>query len=162
MINIIAAVSKNDVIGDNNSLIWNIPEDMKRFKSITTGKTVVMGRKTYESIGKVLPNRRNIIISRNSDYSVDNAEIVNSLEDALSICSKNEEIYVIGGGEIYNQTIDIADNIYLTYIDKEFSGDTKFPKISDKFVRCLKQDFHENGLTYSFINYVRLNKKATL
>lgn len=163
MINIIAAVSKNNVIGDKNSLIWNIPRDMKRFKTLTTGKTVVMGRKTYESIGKLLPNRRNIIITRKSDYNVEGAEVVNSIISALKICSPSEEIFIIGGGEIYNQVIsmDIADNIYLTYIDEYFEGDTNFPLIGDKYVRCLKRDYHENGLSYSFINYVKLNEKVT-
>ena len=135
MISIIVATSKNRVIGNNNSLIWKLPADLKRFKQITTDNTIVMGRKTYESIGKPLPNRRNIIITRDTNYLVDNCEVVNSLEEALMLC--NNECFIIGGGEIYKQSIDISDKIYLTLVQEDFEGDEK------------------NAHKYSFIDYER-------
>jgi dihydrofolate reductase len=158
MINIIVATSKNRVIGNNNSLIWKLPADLKRFKQITTGSTVVMGRKTYESIGKPLPNRRNIIITRDTNYLVDNCEIVNSLEEALMLC--NNDCFIIGGGEIYKQSIDIADKIYLTLVQEDFEGDTYFPEIGKEWTKVIREDFEpdeKNAHKYSFINYEKYN-----
>lgn len=158
MINIIVATSKNRVIGNNNSLIWKLPADLKRFKQITTGNTVVMGRKTYESIGKPLPNRRNIIITRDTNYLVDNCEIVNSLEEALMLC--NNDCFIIGGGEIYKQSIDIADKIYLTLVQEDFEGDTYFPEIDKEWTKVFREDFEpdeKNAHKYSFINYEKYN-----
>ena len=156
MINIIVATSKNRVIGNNNSLIWKLPADLKRFKQITTGNTVVMGRKTYESIGKPLPNRRNIIITRDTNYLVDNCEIVNSLEEALMLC--NNDCFIIGGGEIYKQSIDIADKIYLTLVQEDFEGDTYFPEIGKEWTKVFREDYEgdeKNEHKYSFIDYER-------
>ena len=158
MINIIVATSKNRVIGNNNSLIWKLPADLKRFKQITTGSTVVMGRKTYESIGKPLPNRRNIIITRDTNYLVDNCEIVNSIEEALMLC--NNDCFIIGGGEIYKQSIDIADKIYLTLVQEDFEGDTYFPEIGKEWTKVIREDFEpdeKNAHKYSFINYEKYN-----
>lgn len=156
MISIIVATSKNRVIGNNNSLIWKLPADLKRFKQITTGNTVVMGRKTYESIGKPLPNRRNIIITRDTNYLVDNCEVVNSLEEALMLC--NNDCFIIGGGEIYKQSLDIADKIYLTLVQEDFEGDTYFPEIGKEWTKVSREDFEEdekNAHKYSFIDYER-------
>ena len=158
MISIIVATSKNRVIGNNNSLIWKLPADLKRFKQITTGSTVVMGRKTYESIGKPLPNRRNIIITRDTNYLVDNCEIVNSLEEALMLC--NNDCFIIGGGEIYKQSIDIADKIYLTLVQEDFEGDTYFPEIGKEWTKVFREDFEpdeKNVHRYSFIDYEKYN-----
>jgi len=152
MIRIIAAMSKNRVIGDSNALIWHLPEDLKRFRQLTTGNVIVMGRKTYESIGKPLPNRRNIIITRDLDYSAEGCEVVSSLEEALLL--SNSDCFIIGGGEIYRQAIDIADRIYLTLIDKEFEGDTSFPEIKD-WVEVSCEDFSNDDFKYSFIQYER-------
>ena len=154
MINIIAAMSKNRVIGDANTLIWHLTEDLKRFRLLTTDNTIVMGRKTYESIGRPLPNRRSIIITRDTDYSVDGCEVVNSLEEALLL--SNSDCFIIGGGEIYRQAIDIADRIYLTLIDKEFEGDTSFPEIKD-WVEISCEDFATDDFAYSFIEYERFS-----
>ena len=154
MIKIIVAMSKNRVIGDSNTLIWHLPEDLKRFKELTTGNTIVMGRKTYESIGKPLPNRRSIIITRDTEYSVDGCEVVNSLEEALLL--SNSDCFIIGGGEIYRQAIDIADRIYLTLINKEFEGDTSFPELKD-WVEVSKKDFSNDNFEYSFIEYERFS-----
>lgn len=156
MINIIVATSKNRVIGNNNSLIWKLPADLKRFKQITTDNTIVMGRKTYESIGKPLPNRRNIIITRDTNYLVDNCEVVNSLEEALMLC--NNECFIIGGGEIYKQSIDIADKIYLTLVQEDFEGDTYFPEIGKEWTKVFREDYEgdeKNEHKYSFIDYER-------
>jgi len=152
MIKIIVAMSKNRVIGDSNTLIWHLPEDLKRFRQLTTGNTIVMGRKTYESIGKPLPNRRSIIITRDPDYSVEGCEVVNSLEEALLL--SNNDCFIIGGGEIYRQAIDIADRIYLTLINKEFEGDTSFPELKD-WVEISYEDFDNDDFEYSFIQYER-------
>ena len=154
MIKIIVAMSKNKVIGDSNNLIWHLPEDLKRFKQLTTGNTIVMGRKTYESIGRPLPNRRNIIITRDLNYFVDGCEVVNSLEEALLL--SNNDCFIIGGGEIYRQAIDISDKIYLTLIDKEFEGDTTFPEIGEWHeLSC--ESFNNDEFDYSFIEYERFS-----
>jgi dihydrofolate reductase len=154
MIKIIVATSKNNVIGNNNSLIWNLPADLKRFKELTTHNNIVMGRKTYESIGRALPNRRNIIVTRDKDYNVDNCDVVNSIEEALLLC--NNDCFIIGGGEIYKQTLPIADMIYLTEINSIFEGDTFFPTIDNDWVEVSRESFEtEEGLGYSFINYER-------
>ena len=152
MINIIVAMSKNRVIGNANTLIWHLPEDLKRFKQLTTGNTIVMGRKTYESIGRPLPNRRSIIITRDTNYKVDGCEVVNSLEEALELSNNN--CFIIGGGEIYRQALDKADRIYLTRINKDFEGDTTFPEIGDWYESDC-QEFKNDQFEYSFIQYER-------
>ena len=156
MVKIIAAISKNRVIGNNNSLIWNLPNDLKRFKQLTSGNPVVMGRKTYESIGRPLPNRRNIIITRNNDLSVENCEVVNSLAQALLLCNNN--CFIIGGGEIYKQSISAADKLYITIVDENFKGDTFFPEIDKSWLEVSREEFQsdeKNNHNYSFIEYER-------
>ena len=156
MVKIIVATSKNKVIGDSNSLIWHLPADLKRFKELTTGNTIVMGRKTYESIGRPLPNRRNIIITRDVKYDVEGCEVVNSLEEALMICNNN--CFIIGGGEIYKQSMSIADQIYLTLVHEDFEGDTEFPEIGSEWKMVTSQDFEpdeKNKHKYSFIEYMK-------
>jgi dihydrofolate reductase len=158
MIKIIVATSKNGVIGNDNSLIWHLPADLKHFKNLTTNNTIVMGRKTYESIGKALPNRRNIIITRQEDYNPEDCEVVSSLEEALLLCAEN--CFIIGGGQIYKQSIDMADKIYLTLIDEEFEGDTYFPEIGTEWHAVSKIDKEpddKNKHRYSFIEYERYN-----
>ena len=154
MIKIIVAISRNRVIGNNNQLIWSLPADLKRFKQMTTGNPVVMGRKTYESIGKPLPNRRNIIITRDNEYKAEGCEIVNSLEEALMLC--NNDCFIIGGGEIYKQSMGLADKIYLTIVNEDFEGDTFFPEIGSEWIKVNRED-HEpdekNKYKYSFIEY---------
>lgn len=156
MIKIIVATSKNKVIGDSNNLIWYLPADLKRFKELTTGNPIVMGRKTYESIGRPLPNRRNIIITRDFKYDVEGCEVVNSLEEALMICNNN--CFIIGGGEIYKQSMSIADQIYLTLVHEDFEGDTEFPEIGSEWKMVTSQDFEpdeKNKHKYSFIEYMK-------
>ena len=154
MINIIVAASLNNVIGKDNKLLWRQSADLKRFKELTTGKTVVMGRKTFDSIGKPLPNRRNIVITRQS-IQIPGCEMVNSLEEALKL---DNEIFIIGGGEIYQKSIILADKIFLTLIETEIEGDTHFPVLGDEWKIESKEVFlkdEKNQFDYQFINYVR-------
>ena len=129
----IAAMSKNRVIGYKNKLPWNIPEDLKRFKKLTFGNPVIMGRKTFESIGKVLPGRRNVIITRNKEYFHPNIEVVKGFSEALKLCRNNKKIFFIGGAEIYKNSLKYSDFMELTIIKKNVHGDVFFPnfKMSD-------------------------------
>lgn len=152
----IVAKSKNGIIGDSNKLLWNLPNDLANFKRLTTGHPIIMGRKTFESIGRVLPGRRNIIISRDTDLEIPEAEVVNSISEALLLT--NNDCFVIGGGEIYKQTLDVAEKIYLTEVDGDFYGDTFFPEIDPSWVKTSQIDFtadDKNKYNYSFITYER-------
>ena len=149
-------MSNNRVIGNNNELIWKLSSDLKRFKELTTGHPVLMGRKTYESIGRPLPNRRNIIITRNLEYEVEGCETVSSLEEALLLTNNN--CFIIGGGEIYKQSLEVADKIYLTLVHKDFEGDTSFPELGKEWATIDTKDFEadeKNEYNYSFIEYDR-------
>ena len=156
---IIAAASTNNVIGFNNKLIWNIPNDLKRFKELTLGHSVIMGRKTFESLPNPLPKRRNIIITKNKDYSRNGIEVTSNIEDAIDLCKSDSQPFIIGGGEIYSQTIEIVDKIELTRVYKDYQGDAFFPDIPlDKFeltnelVNYLDDD---SSTKYSFLTYIR-------
>jgi len=156
---IIAAASTNNVIGFDNKLIWNIPKDLKRFKELTQGHSVIMGRKTFESLPNPLPNRRNIVVTRNKDYSPEGIEVFSSIEDAIDVCREDIQPFIIGGGEIYSQTINLVDKIELTRVYKDYQGDAFFPDIPlDKFeltnelVNYLDDD---SSTKYSFLTYIR-------
>lgn len=154
MINIIVAASLNNVIGKDNKLLWRQSADLKRFKELTTSKTVVMGRKTYDSIGKPLPNRRNIVITR-QDIEIPGCEVVHSLEEALKL---DNEIFILGGGEIYQKSIILAHKIFFTLIKAEIEGDTYFPVLGEEWKEESKEEFlkdEKNQFDYQFINYVR-------
>ena len=129
MISIIVAVAKNGVIGDKNTLLWHLREDMIHFRTTTSGHPVVMGRKTFDSIGRPLPKRTNVVITRDTNLAIEGCTVVHSLEEAVAMFDKNEEVFIIGGAQIYAQALAIADRIYLTVIDKEYEGDTSFPEI---------------------------------
>ena len=148
-------MSSNRVIGVNNTLPWHLSEDLKHFKSLTTGHTIIMGRKTYESIGRPLPNRRNIVISRNMEASYEGAEVVQSIDDAFSISRNDNEVFVIGGSNIYEQALSLVDHLYITEIKKSFSGDTFFPEINKQiWIESSREDHITNdGLEFSFVNY---------
>jgi len=153
MITIIAACSRNRAIGKDNSLIWHLSDDLKRFKEITTGKVVVMGRKTYESIGRPLPKRTNVVITRDRSFKADGCVVYNSLEEFTPIF---RDYVVIGGSEIYNQFIKIADLIELTLIDKDFDGDAFFPVVDDSAFMEINRETRNNGeFDYHFITYKR-------
>lgn len=123
----IAAMANNRVIGKDNDMPWHLPADLQHFKKVTLGKPVIMGRKTFESIGRALPGRRNIVISRNLDYTQEGIEVVTSPEAALSAVEDSDEIMIIGGGHIYDIFLPYAQRLYLTFIDLEVEGDTQFP-----------------------------------
>lgn len=128
LIAFIVAMDKNRVIGKDNKLPWHLPEDLKFFKRVTIGNKVIMGRKTFESIGKPLPQRENIILTRNKNFTADGCTIVTSVEEIKNYESQtNEELFIIGGAEIFNQTFSITNRLYITFIDEEFDGDTFFP-----------------------------------
>ena len=163
MLSISVAVAKNNVIGKNNDLPWHISEDLKRFKIITSNKKMIMGRKAFESLPGILPNREHIIITRNKNFKVDSNKVavvhdLNSLIEKYSKCE--DEIFVIGGAEIYKQFLPYAQKIYLTQIDETFEGDTYWPEINyDEFKTEYTSEQltdEKNGLTYTFIDLVRI------
>lgn len=153
-ISIIAAISENRVIGNNNKLLWHIPEDFARFKKITSNHPVIMGRKTFESIGKPLSNRTNIIITHDENYKTEGCLVVHSLEEAIKK-AVGKKIFIIGGGQIYQQAISLADKLYLTVIKKNFTGDTYFPDYS-RFKKVIyKRDGKSGDLEYTFLELFR-------
>jgi dihydrofolate reductase len=163
MISISVAVAKNNVIGKDNKLLWHISEDLKRFKNITSNKKMIMGRKTFESLPGILPNREHIIITRDQNFKVDSDKVtivndLNSLLEKYSSCE--DEIFVIGGAEIYNQLLPYTHKIYLTKIDEAFEGDTYFPEINyaEFKTEYTSEQFidEKNGLAYTFIDLVRI------
>ena len=132
-LSIIVAAARNNAIGKDNQMLWHISADLKHFKAITTGHTVIMGRKTLESIGRPLPKRRNIVITRNENIEMEGVEFFNSLEEAFKHVEAEEEVFVIGGGEIYKQTLPLASKLYFTFVDKDFEADTFFPEVDSSW-----------------------------
>lgn len=161
-LSIIVAASRNNVIGKDNQLIWRLSADLKRFKALTTGHTIIMGRKTFDSIGKPLPNRTSVIITRQVDYKQEGCIVVHSLEEALDVVKNQEKAFIIGGGTIYEQAIEKADELYLTLVHKDFDGDAFFPEIDiDQWESTEREDCFaddKNEYAYSFINYKRKSK----
>ena len=162
MLSIIVAVSENNIIGGDNKLLWHIPEDLKRFKAITSGHTIIMGRKTFESLPGILPNRKHVIITRDKNYNIksDNVKVIHSLEEVINTYKNSTETaFVIGGGEIYSQLIHTVDKIFLTKVFKSFDGDTSFPQIDFKEFNLEFQSevltSEKNGLRYQSIDLVR-------
>lgn len=159
-ISIIVAIAENNVIGDNNQLIWHIPEDLKRFKALTMGHHIIMGRKTWESIGRALPGRISIVVSRNPEYLAPGAIVVASLDDALAKAQSDNEVFIIGGAQIYEQALPLANKLYLTQVHKAFEGDVSFPKIDKNLWKQVSTEKGKptvtDGLEYSFIDLVRI------
>jgi len=157
IISLVAAIDEGRAIGKDNKLIWDLPSDLKRFKQITTGHPIIMGRKTFESIGRRLPNRTNIIITRDRKYTTDGCLIVHSLDEALikARAVEQNEIFVIGGGQIFEQAITQADKLYLTIIKGSHDGDSFFPDYS-AFSKVLKRETgSENNLSYTYLELIR-------
>lgn len=158
IVSAIVAVSTNNAIGKNNQLLWHLPADLKHFKQITTGHTVIMGRKTFDSVGKPLPNRRNIIVTRQT-IQIEGCEIVSSVEAALALCADEEEVFIVGGAEIYRLAMPLTNRIYLTRVHKEFEADTFFPEIDENDWKITSQeDFdadEKNNIPYSYITLDR-------
>ncbi len=158
-LSLIVAMDENRLIGSDNRLPWHLPADLALFKRTTMGKPVVMGRKTFESIGKPLPGRRNIVITRNPSFKAEGCEVVSDIDSALAICADDEEIMLIGGASLYQQTIDRADCMYITLIHHEFDGDTWFPEFDPGDWRVAeREDFEaddDNPFAWSFVKYVK-------
>jgi len=162
MLSIIVAKASNDVIGGDNKLLWHISKDLKRFKEITSGHTIIMGRKTFESLPKVLPNRHHIVITRDPNYKIDSpeVEVVNDINSIINrFQNSTDEAFIIGGGEIYKSLFSKSDKIYLTRVYKDFNGDTTFPKINleDWFIDYESEIFinEADNLKFSFIDLTR-------
>jgi len=162
MISIIVAVSEDWGIGKDNELLWHIPEDLKRFKRLTSGNTVIMGKRTWESLPRrPLPGRKNIVLTDDPNEKIDGSVTVYSIEDALSKCEKGEEIFVIGGGSVYRQFMPIADRLYITHVHKKTPADIYFPEIDLKIWKVVeKEEFYaseNNGISYKYVIYERRN-----
>jgi len=166
-LSLIAAMTDEGVIGFQNRLPWHLPEDLKNFKKITMGKPVIMGRKTYESIGKPLPGRKNIVLTRNTSFQAEGVTVVASLDQAIEVCKKEEisedEIFVIGGAQIYQEALPRADRLYLTKIHQSFKGDAYFPEIDlEKSFQIVEKSDHVSAdpekLSYTFITAERINR----
>lgn len=149
MISLIVAVAENGIIGDRNTLLWHIAEDLRRFKALTTGHPVVMGRKTYESLGRPLPNRRNVVITH-SDTEIAGCEVVHSLDEALALFPADEEVFVIGGAQIYAAALPIADRFYLTRVHHDYEGDTRFPDWNPAEWLLVASERFEHGAEYPY------------
>jgi dihydrofolate reductase len=156
-ISIIAAIGKNNELGKNNQLLWKLPLDLKHFREITSGHPVIMGRKTFESIGRPLPNRKNIVITRDESYSREGVSTVHSLKEALDLVQNEEEVFIIGGAEIYKQSIDLANKLYITHVDAETKdADVFFPTIGDFWGKISEERYaknEENEHSFSFVEY---------
>ena len=157
-ISIIVAMSQNFVIGLNNQLPWHISEDLQNFKKITLNHCVIMGRKTYDSIGKPLKDRRNIVISRNNSLLIDGVDVVNSLDKAISIVDDSSEIFIIGGEQIYTISLPLATRLYVTKVNGNYKGDAFFPNfIQNEWREVAREDLiSENNLNYSFLEYEKI------
>ncbi|MDR0698981.1 MAG: dihydrofolate reductase [Tannerella sp.] len=161
MISIIVAIAENRAIGANNGLLCKLPNDMKRFRELTTGHTVIMGRKTFESLPKgALPNRTNIVITKNKEAVFENCKIFNNIRGAIKEYDNGEEVFIIGGASIYNQAIDLADKMYVTQVHHSFgNADTFFPEINeDKWIMTEQEDFQiddKHLYPYTFQTYIR-------
>ena len=162
MLSIIVAKAKNNIIGKDNKLIWKIPDDLKRFKELTTGHTIIMGRKTFESLGRVLPNRKHIIFSQNPDFKVkdENVQIVHSMLEIQEYIENEEENFVIGGSMIYNLLMPYVTKMYVTEINEEFEGDAFFPKINTEVWKEVSREKgirnEENDLDYDYVIYEKI------
>lgn len=161
-ITLIAAASENNVLGKDNQLIWHISDDLKRFKQFTQGHAIIMGRKTFESLPKALPNRTNIILTRNSDYKAENAHVAQTVEAALALAQEDPTPFIIGGGEIYSLFLPWAHKIELTRIHKDFEGDAFFPEIKKTEWKLVATEKHHSDkdetFTYSYLTYKKINK----
>lgn len=140
-LSIIAAMSANRVIGINNTIPWKLPEDLKYFKKLTLGKSIIMGRKTFESIGRALPSRENIVMTQQQTYQVQGVKVAHSLKEAIEL-AENPEIFIIGGAEIYKQSLPLVETVYLTLIEKNFDGDAYFPKLDLKVWQLVQEENH--------------------
>jgi len=158
-ISLIVAMAKNRTIGINNTLPWRCPEDLKHFKALTMGHHMIMGRKTFDSIGKALPGRTTVIVTRNTNLSIDGCVIAHSLQNAINVCAGDEEIFIVGGAELYAQSLALVDTLYVTEIQHNVDGDAHFPEFhmnkSDETSRELRSQDTPQALEYHFVTYQR-------
>lgn len=158
-ISIIAAIDEKRGLGKNNQLLFKIPEDFRRMKALTTGHPIVMGRKTYESIGRPLPNRTNIVITRDKNYKAEGCVVVGSLEEVLRQAQGklgSDEIFIFGGGEIFKQALPVVDRLYLTKVKGDFHADTFFPEYETEFLKVIeKKEHNDSGYRYTFLTLDR-------
>lgn len=160
MIILIAAAAENNALGKDNDLLWHLPDDFKRFKQLTSNHYIIMGRKTFESFPKPLPNRTHVIITRQKNYEVENCIVVSGLKQALEVCPENEDVFIIGGGEIYKQSMEIADLIELTRVHTTIDADTFFPEIDPNDWKLLSEEFHPKDEKHQFaFTYQTFGKK---
>lgn len=159
MITLIAAAAENEVLGKDNDLVWHLPDDFKRFKTLTTGHHIIMGRKTFETFPKPLPNRVHVIISRQANYQTNDGIVVDSIEKALTIAKDDPQPFIIGGGEIYALGLPYADKIELTRVHNNFEGDAFFPKINEEQWNLLEKSFHpeddRHKHSFTYLTYIR-------
>ena len=159
MVILIAAAAKNNALGKNNDLIWHLPDDFKRFKAITSGHYIIMGRKTFESFPKPLANRTHVVITRQKGYQPEGCIVVDSIEKALAISPKNENIFIIGGGEIYTLGLPFAQKIELTRVDNDFEADVFFPEIDLEEWKMVEEEFHpkdeKHKYDFSYQTFIR-------
>ncbi|MDR5171001.1 dihydrofolate reductase [Methylobacillus flagellatus] len=156
-LSLIVAVAQNRVIGLNNTLPWHLPEDLKRFRALTTGHHIIMGRKTYESLNRLLPDRTTVIVTRNQDYQAPGAVIANSLEQAIDLAANDDEAFLIGGAELYQAGLKLADRLYITEIDAEFAGDAFLPEFDLQDWREVSNEaaVSAKGLPFRYLTYER-------
>jgi len=156
-LSIIVAVAHDGVIGVNNTLPWHLPEDLKRFRALTMGHHIIMGRKTYDSLGRLLPGRTTVIVTRNENYKVEGALVANSLEAAIALCENDDEVFLIGGAELYQAGLKLAHKLYITEIELEVAGDAFFPKLVSTEWQETEREAHtsEKGLSFSYATYIR-------
>jgi dihydrofolate reductase len=160
---LIVAMASNSVIGDKGEIPWHIPGEQKMFKEITMGHAMIMGRKTYEDIGRALPGRTSIVTTRQNDYAAPDCIVVHDLESALQSCPSDEsEAFIIGGGQIFQETISTADRIYLTVLPREVPGDTYFPEFSGSDFEVIKSNFIDAVVPYHFYIYERIQEKSQM
>ncbi len=161
-VSLIVAMSKNRVIGINNVLPWHLPADLKHFKALTMGHHIVMGRKTYDSIGKPLPGRTSVVVTRNRKLKIGGCIVVHALEQALAVCAADDEIFVVGGAELYALALPIADKLYITEIQKDVRGDAYFPVINHDEWREISREMHSQQeplpLEYHFTTWLRIKQ----
>ncbi len=158
MLSLIVAKAENNVIGKDNKLLWHLPEDLKRFKNLTTGHTIIMGRKTFESLGRVLPNRKHVVFTQNPNFKVDdvNVKIVHSLQDIQEYVEDKNENFVIGGEKIYNLLMPYVSKMYITEIHKDFDGDTFFPNVDlESWKETSREKMNADDFDYDFAVYER-------
>lgn len=161
-ISLIVAVAKKGVIGVNNTLPWHLPEDLKRFRALTTGHHIIMGRKTYESLGRLLPDRTTVIVTRNKNYMVEGALIAHSMQGAIKLSKNDAEVFIIGGAELYKEGLKLAQQLYITEVDLDVPGDAFFPDLDFSEWQEMAREVHmsEKGLSFAYVTYQRRQLSA--